>query len=391
MKIKGIFFVTAFAWAIGMGAATKAMAVVPNCSVVTTVTESCGWVITTPGCYKLQNSLTATTDAGDCIQVNSSNVYLDLNTQTITGTGATSTGTGVHVLAATTPGGVAITNVAIQGGQNITGFNDGVVVGTTSNTLNVAPFPTKIRLDNITLTNNNFIGVYLFNAKTSQVNGVNETGNGTTAGDGLIITGGSGNRVADSTFTANGAGVGVASDANVFTAVNASSNLAYGFDVEIASNNQIDSPSADFNAGAGIRLANRSNNNHVAGGHANANGTDVGFGVWIMQSTGNQISGIELERNSWAGIYLGCNGPTTGTCTTGVMGIPMSNGNGIDANINISGSLYGIAIDKGNLSNTVVGNTSSANSILDEYDGNKCGVNNWFADNFGTSSAACVH
>jgi hypothetical protein len=25
------------------------------------------------------------------------------------------------------------------------------------------------------------------------------------------------------------------------------------------------------------------------------------------------------------------------------------------------------------------------------YDGNKCGVNNWFANTFGTSSASCVH
>jgi hypothetical protein len=87
-KLAAVF--VAVVMAIGLGAATNAMALVPNCSVVTPVTETCGWVITIPGCYKLQNSLTATTDVGDCIQINSSNVYLDLNTQTITGTGLNS-------------------------------------------------------------------------------------------------------------------------------------------------------------------------------------------------------------------------------------------------------------------------------------------------------------
>jgi hypothetical protein len=78
----------------------------------------------------------------------------------------------------------------------------------------------------------------------------------------------------------------------------------------------------------------------------------------------------------------------------------MSNTNRIDANINITsggsgGSAYGIAIEAGNKNNTIIGNTSSANATFDEYDGNtgrgnSC-ANNWFADNFGTSNAACVH
>jgi parallel beta-helix repeat protein len=379
--------------AIGLSLATSAMALVPNCSVVTSVTESCGWVITAPGCYKLLNSLTATTDAGDCIQINSSNVYLDLNTQTITGTGATSTGTGIHVLAATTPGGVAITNVAIQGDRNITGFNDGVVVGTTTNTLNVAPFPTKIRLDNITALDNNFLGFLLFNAKGSQLTGLTEAGNGTTAGAGVLIQGGSGNHVSNSTFTANGNGVSIGdSTGNVFSAVNASSNLDSGFAFAFGTNNQINAAAADSNGGAGIFLQLKSNTNTIAGGHANSNGTPgLGFGVWVAQSSGNEISGINLSNNTVAGIYLGCDGPTTGTCNSETPGFPGSNGSGIDANLNITGSLYGIAIDKGNLNNTIVGNTSAANTTLDEYDGNKCGVNNWFADKFGTSSAPCVH
>jgi parallel beta-helix repeat protein len=395
MKIKDVIFVTAFVWAIGIGAATKAMAVVPNCSVVTPVTESCGWVITTPGCYKLLNNLTAVTDAGDCIQINSSNVFLDLNTQTITGTGATSTGNGIHVLAATIPGGVAIANVAIQGGRSISAFGVGVLVGNTTNPVNTAPFPTKIRLDNVTAVGNNLMGFYLYNSKASQLSGLSETQGTTSFASGLTITGGSGNHVSNSTFTANDDGVDVnSSSGNVFSAVEASSNAAYGFYIGLtgpATGNQIASPSADSNGGAGIIVHNKSNGNTIAGGHANSNGPTLGLGIFVTQSSGNQISGINLSNNSWVGIYLGCDGPTTGTCTAGVSGSPLSNGNGIDANVSITGSLYGIAIDKGNLNNTIVGNTSSGNATLDEYDANACGVNNWFADNFGTSSASCVH
>jgi parallel beta-helix repeat protein len=392
MKVRDIFFVTAFAWAIGIVAATNAMAVMPNCSVVTPVTESCGWVITTPGCYKLQNSLTATTDAGDCIQVNSSNVYLDLSTQTITGTGATSIGAGVHVLAATVPGGVAITNVAVQGGRSISGFQYGVLVGSTTLPLNVAPFPTKVRLDNIAALNDNLAGFYLYNSKASQLSGLSETQSTAPFASGLTITGGSGNHVSNSTFTANDDGVDViSSSGNFFTDVTASSNTAYGFYLGLATGNQINSASADSNGGAGFQLHDKSNGNTIAGGHANSNGPVLGLGVWLAQSSANQISGINLSNNTLAGIYVGCDGPTTGTCTDGIAGVPLSNSNGIDANINITGSHYGIAIDKGDLSNTIVGNSSSTNTIFDEYDGNKCGANNWFADNFGTSSASCVH
>jgi parallel beta helix pectate lyase-like protein len=385
MKIKGIFFVTAFTFALGIGAATKAMAVVPNCSVVTPVTESCGWVITTPGCYKLQNNLTATTDAGDCVQINSSNVFLDLNTQTITGTGATSIGAGVHVLAETTPGAVAISNVAVQGG-NISGFFFGVMVGDVTGTINVGPFVTKVRLDNMMAENNNDLGFYLYNAKLSQLSGLNST---SISQAGLDIFGGSGNHVSNSSFIGNSTGVVVAqSSGNVLSAVNASFSGDFGFYLIQATGNQIDSPSADSNASSGVILLKAAKSNVILGGQANSNGV---YGIWVEQSQANQVSGIELRSNGSAGIYLGCDGPTTGTCTAGIPGIPMSNANGIDANINITGSPYGMAIDKGNLNNTIVGNTSSGNATLDEYDGNKCGVNNWFADNFGTSNASCVH
>jgi len=377
---------------IGLGAVSNALALVPNCSLVTDVTESCGWVITTPGCYKLENSLTATTDAGDCIQINSSNVYLDLNTQTITGTGATSTGNGVHVLASTSPGGVAITNVAVHGGRGITGFFFGVLAGNLSDALNAAPFVTKLRLDNVIAQNNILLGFYLYNAQLSQLSGLESSAGVSSFSAGLEITGGSGNHVSNSSFTGNGSGVVVAtSSGNIFSDVTASSNGLYGFDIYEGTSNQINSPSADSNSTAGIYLApdstGGSRSNTIAGGHANSNGM---YGVWIEEASANQISGIELNQNGEAGIYLGCDGPMTGTCAT-FPSLPKSNANGIDANVNIAGSSFGIAIDKGNLSNTVVGNAAFSNTTFDEYDGNKCGVNNWFADNFGTSNASCVH
>jgi len=187
-----------------------------------------------------------------------------------------------------------------------------------------------------------------------------------------------------------------ASNANVLSGVTASVN-GNGILINHAASNQISSPFADSNSGFGegygngIWLENAANANTIAGGHANSNSSN---GIRIEQSSANQVSGIELNNSGMTGIYLGCDGPTTGTCTTGFAGVPMSNANGIDANINITSTGnpgWGIVIDKGNLSNTIVGNTSSANATLDEYDGNKCGVNNWFADNFGTSNASCVH
>jgi parallel beta-helix repeat protein len=385
---------TALAWTLGLGASTNAMATVPNCSTVTPVTESCGWVITTPGCYKLQNSLTATTDAGDCIQINSSNVYLDLNTQTITGTGGTSTGIGVHVLGQTNPGAVAINNVAVQGGRSISGFSIGVAVGdaTGTGTTNSAPFVTNLRLDNINVGSCNSSGIFLFNTRSSQLSGVSAQGSGLV---GLEIEGGSANHVSNSTFTGNEWGVAVdQSNGNILSAINASSNFGIGFIINVANGNQINAPSADSNSSAvdgyGIWLS-EANGGSIAGGHANSNSS---IGIFVEQSSGNHISGIELNNNVHAGIYLGCDGVTTGTCNSGFSNVPFSNNNSIEANINIKSTgspSYGIAIDKNNKGNTVVGNTSSANATLDEYDGNKCGVNNWFANNLGTSNASCVH
>lgn len=379
-KLAAVFF--AGVMAIGLAAATNAMALLPNCSVVTPVTEACGWVISAPGCFKLENSLTATTDAGDCIQIISSNVYLDLNRQSISGTGATSTGNGVHVLGIAAP----ITNVAVQGGS-INGFQDGVFVETTA-----LGFITKVRLDNILSQNNNHYGFELYFAEDSLLSGLYSSGNSLA---GLGIEQAVGNHVSNSTMTANLDGVDLYnSNANTFSGVTASFN-GFGFVFNHSNSNQISSPFADSNSFEGIWLAPGptagSSGNTIAGGHANSNGR---YGVWVEESSANQISGIELNQNGEAGIYLGCDGPTTATCTTGIPSLPKSNSNGIDANFNITttGSpAWGIAIDKGNLSNTIVGNTSSANTTLDEYDGNKCGVSNWFANTFGTSSAPCVH
>lgn len=382
-KLAAIFLAAGLA--IGLGATTNAMALVPNCSTVALVTESCGWVISAPGCYKLQNSLTATTNAGDCIQVNSPNVYLDLNKQTITGTGAASTGNGVHV-PATSQIGAAIANVAIQGGH-ISGFSTGVMVGSlTSGTV------TKVTLDNIVSENNNVNGFWLFNAKLSKLSGLTEAGipaNGDTQG--LLINEGSTNHVSNSSFTGNGNGVFVASsNGNAFSGVAASSNED-GFVVEDSTTNQISDAAADINSNAGIVLLDKANANTVAGGHANFDN----IGIWLEQSSSNEISGIDLSQSYSPGIYLGCDGPTTGTCASGDPTLaPGSNNNSIDANFNITtigNPAYGIAIDKNNRGNTIIGNTSSGNATLDEYDGNACGVNNWFANTFGTSSAACVH
>jgi parallel beta-helix repeat protein len=387
MKVKNIFFVISVAWALGLGAATNAMAVVPDCSMVTDVTESCGWVITTPGCYKLQNSLTASNDAGDCIQINSSDVFLDLNSQTIKGTGASSTGNGVHVLGQTFPGAVAIANVTVNGGV-ISGFNAGVLVGQI-NTINTAPFVTKVRLDNINSQNNNNFGFYLYDAKLSQLSGLFASGNGQIAG--LEIDGGSGNHVSNSTFVENGAGVSVLlSNGNLFSSITSSLN-GDGIVISTGNSNQIDGSAVDANTAQGIWLADGSNGNSIAGGHANDNAEN---GIRLQQSSSNEISGVDLNSNQTAGIYIGCDGPTTGRCTIGNPSLPMSRNNRIDANNNITTTTnpgWGIAIDKGNLSNTVVGNSSSNNVTLDEYDGNKCGTNNWFANNFGTSNASCVH
>jgi parallel beta-helix repeat protein len=281
---------------------------------------------------------------------------------------------------------VAITNVAVQGGT-INDFFHGVFVGT----VNAAGTPTKVRLDNITAVNNSQDDFDLSEAKLSQLSGLYGSG----AGTGLAIDGGSGNRVSDSTFIGNVGGVFILehSTGNILSAVNASSNAAVGIQIQQSTGNQISAASVDSNFW-GVLLSSAANGNTISGGHANSNQV----GIQVQQSSGNQISGVEVNQNGLAGIYLGCGPPiTSATCE---FIFPMSNNNGIDANINITskgsgGSAYGIAIETGNKNNTIVGNTSSANATFDEYDGNvgrrnSC-ANNWFADNFGTSNAPCVH
>jgi hypothetical protein len=99
---------------------------------------------------------------------------------------------------------------------------------------------------------------------------------------------------------------------------------------------------------------------------------------------------VLVEFNGIASIYLGCSD------TTGPDGIPCvtpSSANEIDVQSfdGASVTLYGIAIDKGAIANTIMGNSSVGDTIDDMYDGNAIGKNTWLGNTFGTSNVSFIH
>jgi parallel beta-helix repeat protein len=191
-----------------------------NCSSpITLPNTTCGVVISKSGCYQLTNSLIATSNSGDCIQIAASSVTLEFSDAALKGTGTSSTGNGIHVLA-TTSAGVPITNVTVYN-AGIDQFDTGVLLEASDS-----------NIDTINSSNNNAAGIALKNVTSDTVSNVTA---GSNTGYGILL-------ISSNNNTISGGGVG-------------SSHTA-GIQLDGSNGNSLDSISSSYNM-YGIDLVNQ--------------------------------------------------------------------------------------------------------------------------------------
>jgi parallel beta-helix repeat protein len=346
------------------------------CKTITTLTPTaCGVVISTPGCYVINNDLTASSDSGDCIEITAPDVYLNLSDgESITGTGASSTGNGIHVTS--TAAGATIVNGFVSS------FNIGILA------------EARVRLEGPLVELSNADGIQLSNAPGSKILGAIAIENGSSAG--IEIDGSNGCSLTNVAASDNPTGVLVSgsSGTDISNATNISSNEIWGILVTQAnsapfapSNGTIISGSYIYSNGHdGIWLLG-SKANKVFANQIYGNGR---VGVWLDASSGNEVGGNTLYDNGTADVFLGCfdTGPIAPEgCSN------RSTANDIDYN-NSNGkgdSSYGIAFDLGDTSNTILDNTSSMHTTEDMYDANSKTANTWFANTFTTANQSFIH
>jgi len=345
------------------------------CKTITTLTPTaCGVVISTPGCYVINNDLTASSDSGDCIQITAPDVYLNLaDGESITGTGASSTGNGIHVTS--TAVGATIVNGFVSS------FNVGILA------------EARVRLEGPFVELSNADGIQLSNAPGSKIVGAIAIYNGYNAG--IEIDGSNGCSLTNVAASDNPTGILVSgsSGTDISNATNISGNDNWGIVVTPANS----APFAPSN-GANISGSYIYNNGHdgiwllgskagkVSANQIYGNGR---VGVWVDASSGNEVGGNTLHDNGIADVFLGCfdTGPIAEGCTN------RSTANEIDYN-NSNGngdSNYGIALDLGDTSNTVLDNISASHTTDDMYDANTKTANTWFGNTFTTASEPFIY
>lgn len=344
------------------------------CTPATTHTISptaCGVVISTTGCYNVTPvNLTATTDAGDCIQITALNVYLNLRGSTITGTGATSTGNGVHVTS--TAAGATLVDA-----EFISGFNIGILA------------EAWVRLESPLAESNNGDGIKLINAASSRIVDGQSFSNG---GNGVEILSSNGYLLASPDAESNSlSGIAVTmSSSGGITNATASSNTLSGITLNTANATNISALNASNNGTYGIELIT-SKSNKILPSTINSNGI---YGVYLKQSASNVLTGagvpVPVNFNAVANVYLGCS-DTTGP--NGIACATPSSSNEIDASDDDGGGTtsYGIAIDLGNKLNAIFGSGVRNNTTFDMYDANLAGQNTWFGNGFGSANQSFIH
>jgi len=344
------------------------------CTAATTHTISptaCGVVISTAGCYNMTPvNLTATTDAGDCIQITAPNVYLNLRGSMMTGTGATSTGNGVHVTS-------TATGATLVDAEFISGFNIGILA------------EARVRLESPLAQNNNSDGIKLINAASSKIVDGQSFSNG---GNGVEILNSNAYVLASPQAESNAlSGIVVTtSNSGDITNATATSNTLSGVTLNTATGTNISALNASNNSTYGLELIS-SKSNKIFPTTINSNGI---YGVYLKESASNVLTGagtsIPVNDNGVANVYLGCS-DTTGP--NGIACATASSSNEIDASDNDGGSAtsYGIAIDLGNKTNTVVGSGTRNNTIDDAYDANLINQNTWFGNGFGSANQSFIH
>src|SRR6266849_2049216 len=231
-------------------------AITPSCSATI---SSCGCIINSAAVFVTSGALISASSNVDCIDINASGAVLVLAGD-ITGPGGVVTADGIHIMS-------SASNVFISG-KTTPGFS--------LTHAQVTGFATGIQVDGSN------VEIHLLNANGNVTNGVVFNGvtggdwNGSAAssnpgGDGVLISGGSGNIVADAN--------------QINTNVN-------GIEISSSANNRILDSGADSN---------------------------TVYGIWFGQSNGNEING-SATNSSATGTYIGCfssGGPTGKKCPAG--------------------------------------------------------------------------
>jgi hypothetical protein len=291
--------------------------------------SSCGCVISSAAVFMTSGPLVSASSTVDCIDISASGAVLIVEGD-ITGPGGGVTADGIHIMS-------GASNVFIAG-KTTPGFS--------STHAKVTGFATGIQIDasnaeiNELDANLNGNGVVFNSVTGGDYN--DSVANSNAAGDGVLITGGSGN---------------IVGDAN-----------------NIDMNNN------------GIEISSSFNNRILDSGAAH----NTVYGIWFGQSSGNEINGSSTNSNA-TGTYIGCSstgGPTGKKCPAG----KNSQFNSMTNSGGNSNSDAGVAIDEGASGNVVDESGGSSNTTDDAVDKNKkCDHNVWMENSFAKVSQSCIH
>jgi hypothetical protein len=199
--------------------------------------------------------------------------------------------------------------------------------------------------------------------------------------------------------TISGFADGIEIDGSKATAENftANNNLDAGVLLNNAHQSTVSNFTADSNVGSdkisgdGVRVV-KGTQNTIQQLTADSNAR---FGVWLLSTSHNSVTGFYLQDNVIAGLYAGTR--ASGPCTSGCKpSTPPSSFNEIFNGFALRGSgseAYGIAIDLGGNGNRVANVRSEFNNAFDMFDGNPdCANNIWLAVTLGNSFpvASCI-
>jgi parallel beta-helix repeat protein len=166
--------------------------------------------------------------------------------------------------------------------------------------------------------------------------------------------------------------------------------VARRFALTNSSKNSLFMFSADGSSlGSGVALSDSSSNS-IYDFDARDNAI---YGVWLQGSSSNSVRFAGAVGNAQAGIYLGCSqtaGPSGTPCPRGSKASSKNTLTAIQAGNDTAMSLpelFGVAVDLGQLQNNLSGISASGDSMedLDDLNAN-CGTNIWFADSNGAGT-----
>ena len=142
----------------------------------------------------------------------------------------------------------------------------------------------------------------------------------------------------------------------------------------------------DSSTGDSGVILDHSNDDILSSFGANSNHK---FGVWVNSSSRDVLDDFTTNLNLLTGVFLGCSatGPTGVKCAG-----PNSTHDVVnDATVNFNGD-NGVAIDLGDIRNTVTRVFGTGNTGHDGFDENpSCDMNSWTDDVFTVASPSCVH